>query len=83
MTTFLDLSALQLEIIDELRLAESSRPEEAMREPIEDWRFDPVEVPRYVAVLRGLLGAATASAHADGPALDEIRRSSTIGRCGR
>lgn len=55
-----DQPSLQRAVADELRLAESSHPEALMREPIEDWPFDPVEVPGYVAVLRGLLGAADA-----------------------
>jgi hypothetical protein len=53
-----DHADLQREVAAELRLAESSRPEVAMREPIENWRFDPTEVLLYLVVLRGLLRAA-------------------------
>jgi hypothetical protein len=66
MTMCSDQAGIQREVADELRLAESSRPEEAMREPIEDWLFDPAEVPRYVAVLHSLFGAAEALDHTDG-----------------
>jgi hypothetical protein len=55
-----DQADLKHDVADELTLAESSHPEEAMREPIEHWLFDPTEALRYVAVLRGLLGAAGA-----------------------
>ena len=55
-----DQADLQNDVADKLTLAESSHPEEAMREPIEHWLFDPTEAPGYVAVLRGLLGAAGA-----------------------
>ena len=51
---------LKRDVADELTLADSSHAEEAMCEPIQHGLFDPTEVPRYIAVLRGLLGAAEA-----------------------
>jgi hypothetical protein len=48
---------LKREVADELTLAESSHVEDTMREPIQHWLPDPTEVPRYIAVQRGLLGA--------------------------
>lgn len=49
------------EVEAELRLAESSHPDEAMREPVADWQFDPTEVPRYEEVLDSLLAAVATS----------------------
>jgi hypothetical protein len=64
MRLFSGRPGLQRQVAYELSLAESSRPDEAIREPIENWRFDPTEVAAYEAVLRSLLAAAEALDHA-------------------
>ncbi|SFR28109.1 hypothetical protein SAMN04488564_112220 [Lentzea waywayandensis] len=51
---------LEREVEDELRLVEASRPDEEMREPIEDWRFDPTDAQRYEIGLHTLLDAVEA-----------------------
>jgi hypothetical protein len=43
-----------------VRLAESSRPEEAAELPVTEWLFDPEDAERDRAGLRGLLGAVQA-----------------------
>lgn len=48
---------LRRAVADELRLAESSRIDDAMREPIADWQFDPTEAQRYEVQLGDLLKA--------------------------
>ena len=54
------LYELEVEVRDELRLAESSRPEEAAELPVTEWLFDPEDAERDRAGLQGLLGAVQA-----------------------
>lgn len=51
---------LALAITDAWSLVESSRPDETLREPVENWLFDPTDVVVYSAVLHSVLGAAMA-----------------------
>ncbi|MEV1177373.1 hypothetical protein [Nonomuraea sp. NPDC049784] len=54
------LYELEVEVVAELTMAESSHPEEAMRLPVTEWLFDPADVQREEVGLRGLLGAVEA-----------------------
>jgi hypothetical protein len=54
------LHELEVEVRDELRLAESSRPAEAAELPVTEWLFDPEDAERDRAGLQGLLGAVQA-----------------------
>ncbi|SDU68612.1 hypothetical protein [Jiangella alkaliphila] len=58
MTESVDRPELEREVREELRQVESSHPEEAMEEPMAQWRFDPVEAEEYETMLRGVLAAA-------------------------
>jgi uncharacterized protein YbjT (DUF2867 family) len=51
---------LELLVRTELILAETSRPDEAVPVPIEEWLSDPADDQRYEASLRSLLGAVQA-----------------------
>jgi hypothetical protein len=51
---------LEVEVEAELRLAESSRVEEAMDLPASEWLFDPADAERYEVGLQNVLGAAEA-----------------------
>jgi hypothetical protein len=55
------LRGLELEVEAELKLAESSRPEEVMGLPSAEWPFDPMDVAREEIGLRNLLGAVEAT----------------------
>jgi hypothetical protein len=55
------LRGLELEVEAELRLAESSRPEEVIGLPSAEWPFDPMDVQREEIGLRNLLGAVEAT----------------------
>jgi hypothetical protein len=55
------LRGLELEVEAELKLAESSRPEEVMGLPSAEWPFDPMDVQREEIGLRNLLGAVEAT----------------------
>jgi hypothetical protein len=55
------LRGLELEVEAELKLAESSRPEEVMGLPSAEWPFDPMDVQREEIGLRNLLGAVEAA----------------------
>jgi hypothetical protein len=52
-----DLDDLRREVSEELALAESSRSEETMLDPVADWKFDPTEVESYEVELRTLRDA--------------------------
>ncbi|WP_199521035.1 SDR family oxidoreductase [Jiangella anatolica] len=52
-----DLAGLGRELAAETALGEASRLEDAMREPVENWRFDPAEAQWYEAVLHDLRDA--------------------------
>ncbi|GAA4557576.1 hypothetical protein [Planotetraspora kaengkrachanensis] len=54
------LYELEIEVEEEVILAESSRPEEAAELPVSEWRFDPADAEREEIGLRGLLGAVEA-----------------------
>jgi hypothetical protein len=54
------LYELAAEVGEELRLAECSRPEEAVGLPAAEWLFDPADAERDRVGLRGLLGAVQA-----------------------
>jgi hypothetical protein len=54
------LGELELEVEAELRLAESSRPEEVVGPPSAEWPFDPMDVEREEIGLRNLIGAIEA-----------------------
>jgi hypothetical protein len=54
------LHDLEIEVEAELHLAESSRPEEVIELPVDEWPFDPTDVQREEIDLRSLLGAVKA-----------------------
>ncbi|MGV9308977.1 hypothetical protein ACWDLG_36870 [Nonomuraea sp. NPDC003727] len=54
------LCELQIEVEAELTIVEASRPEEEMRLPATEWRFDPTDVERTEIGLRGLRDAVEA-----------------------
>ncbi|MCO6010811.1 hypothetical protein NE236_38215 [Actinoallomurus purpureus] len=54
------LYELEVEVSEELTLAESSRPEEIADLPVTEWLFDPADAERDEAGLHGLLGAIQA-----------------------
>ncbi|NEA26766.1 hypothetical protein [Actinomadura bangladeshensis] len=51
---------LEIEVEEELLLAESSRPQETAAAPPSEWLFDPADVERDEIGLRNILGAAEA-----------------------
>ncbi|CNF53477.1 Uncharacterised protein [Mycobacterium tuberculosis] len=51
---------LEIEVQEELTLAESSRPEETAAAPQSEWLFDPTDVERDEIGLRNILGAVEA-----------------------
>lgn len=51
---------LEIEVEEELLLAESSRPQETTVAPPSEWLFDPADVERDEIGLRNILGAAEA-----------------------
>lgn len=51
------LYELEVETKEELTLTESSRPAEAVDQPVTEWLFDPADAERDEVGLRGLLGA--------------------------
>ena len=55
------LHELELNVREELTLAETSQPEEeAVAVPIDEWLSDPADAQRYEVGLRTLLGAVEA-----------------------
>lgn len=52
-----DTAGLARELAAEVALGESSRLEDAMRQPVANWRFDPAEAQWYEAVLHDLRDA--------------------------
>ncbi|MFI7150346.1 hypothetical protein ACIBO2_35975 [Nonomuraea sp. NPDC050022] len=54
------LYELQVEVEEEVILAETSRPEEAAELPVTEWLFDPTDAEREEIGLRGLLDAVEA-----------------------
>jgi hypothetical protein len=60
------LPDLEIEVEAELRLAESSRPEEIIGLPSAEWLFDPMDAQREEVGLRSLLGAIE-EMEGDGP----------------
>ncbi|GAA5766483.1 hypothetical protein [Streptosporangium roseum] len=61
------LYELKVELVQEVTLAESSNPGEAMGLPVTEWLFDPTDVEREEIGLRGLLGAVEALEGDDRP----------------
>ncbi|MER5321574.1 hypothetical protein [Streptosporangium roseum] len=61
------LYELKVELVQEVTLAESSNPEQAMGLPVTEWLFDPTDVEREEIGLRGLLGAVEALEGDDRP----------------
>jgi hypothetical protein len=51
---------LEIEVQEELTLAESSRPEETASAAPSEWLFDPTDVERDEIGLRNILGAVEA-----------------------
>jgi hypothetical protein len=67
MSTGDDDFELELEVEAELSMAESSRAEEVVGEPVSEWLFDPADEQQYEIGLRSLLGA-----------VEEVQRGSRI-----
>ncbi|MFI7687534.1 hypothetical protein ACIBQ6_00620 [Nonomuraea sp. NPDC049655] len=51
------LYELHVEIEEELIIAEASRPEEEVGQPVTEWLYDPTDVEREKIALRGLRDA--------------------------
>jgi hypothetical protein len=54
------LNELERDVRTELTMAETSKPEETVDAPIDEWLFDPADVEREEVGLRSLLGAVEA-----------------------
>lgn len=55
-----ELHGLEIEVEEELALAEASHPETEAELPVTEWLFDPTDVEREEVGLRNLLGAVEA-----------------------
>jgi hypothetical protein len=62
------LASLESEVVTELAIAHSDRPDAAFAVPPEEWLFDPTDLERQEVGLRNLLGAVETLERGSGPA---------------